>query len=396
MNASHRLDPDTSAVEARYGIGLVRWLVFPAAFVLSALPLSAQPAPSVTLGVASNVTDTAATLNGTVNPSGAATSAQFEYSTDLSFSSTAAVTLSPNDGTTDQDVSANLSSLLPNTLYHCRLKASNASGTTTSFEGTFTTEPIHLVWDPGTTHAGTEVRTSASVPGSAAGGSFYFKITTQTTTVGGWRTALNVTSGEANLHIQQGGLPTTESNYAESERAGSDGFVLSAGEFGASQDWFILVQAAPGAVWNLVTGEPYALDLGALAEDASSGSGAVAMGAEGTRFFKTTVPPTTKAWRLWLNGAANEIRVRKSVLPFTGFNVDLAQVRQMLVVPPYLGTGSNIYFIVVPGDPGTTINLDSRVQPIAELAFGANTTLAVTGYGYQTYHVQVPIEQIAW
>lgn len=251
-----------------------------------------------------------------------------------------------------------------------------------------------LTWDPGATHAGTEVLQSTSQPGS--GGNYYFRITTQNTTVGAWRTALNVTSGNADLYIGHSYLPTTSTYHYRSIRSGSDGFVLQENyHFSANQDWFILVRASAGAVWNLVTGEAFVLDLGDLATDASSGSGAVLVGAEGARFFKTNVLANTKAWRLWLGGLNEDIVVRKGALPIASTNsYDFAQARQMLLVPPYLTSG--VHFVAVSDDPGTTIDLDSRVQPITELAFGANTSLSVTGYGYQTYHVDVPIEQIAW
>ncbi|MCF7674943.1 MAG: hypothetical protein K9M97_06335, partial [Akkermansiaceae bacterium] len=67
--------------------------------------------PAVTTGSATGVTTTTATLNGTVNPNGTATSAQFEYGLTNAYGSTAAVTLSPDNGSTVQDVSATISGL---------------------------------------------------------------------------------------------------------------------------------------------------------------------------------------------------------------------------------------------------------------------------------------------
>ena len=79
-------------------------------------------------------------------------------------------------------------------------------------------------------------------------------------------------------------------------------------------------------------------------------------------------------------------------------NYDLAQPTQMLVVPDYLAgaTFNGTYFVTVPGDPDTALTVDSRKQPVVDLAFGASTNRTITGYGYTTYRVQVPVQQIAW
>ena len=248
-----------------------------------------------------------------------------------------------------------------------------------------------LQWDPGTTHLGTEVFTNSS----QTGGCYYFNISPQDTATGAWRTALNVLSGEAEVYLLQGSLPTNYYYHYISDQVGSDGFVVHPAYYSPGQEWFIMVKATPGSQWNLVTGEVYVQDLGQLTADASSSSGEVIMGAEGMRFFKTTTPVDTHAWRLWLNGALNNIYVKKGTVPLPN-DYDLAQAQQMLVVPSYLdGTGIE-YFVTVADTPGTTINLDSRQQPILDLDFGDFDTQTITGFGYVTYRVQVPVEQIAW
>ena len=88
--------------------------------------------PVVTTGFAtSNVGSGTATLVGTVNPNGLATTAQFEYNTSpfFYFGSTAPVTLSPDDGTEDVSVSVTISNLQANTAYYYRLSATNDAGT---------------------------------------------------------------------------------------------------------------------------------------------------------------------------------------------------------------------------------------------------------------------------
>ena len=270
---------------------------------------------------------------------------------------------------------------------------SSASGTNSY---TLTTELINfttLNWDPGTTHLGTQVYTNLT----PAGGDFYFKITTLNSSLGAWRTALNVSVGEANVYVNKGTPPTTVSFQYKSDRVGSDGFVIPSAAFNPGEDWYFLVHADPGAQWTLMTGEPYVTDLGTVASDSSSGSGQVPVGPEGIRFFKTVVPANIVAWRLWLAGSTNltnSIMVKKLSLPLPGAN-ELFQAGQMLVVPAYLVSGQ-LYFVGVVGNPGTTIDLDSRQHSFTDIPFETTTNITVTGYGYTSYRVQVPVDQIAW
>ncbi|MGC3960348.1 MAG: hypothetical protein QM813_21205 [Verrucomicrobiota bacterium] len=190
-------------------------------------------------------------------------------------------------------------------------------------------------------------------------------------------------------------LPATlSSNQFKSERVGSDGFVVGSAAFSAGEEWYYLVHAEVGAQWNLVSGEPYVTDLGVVATNGASSSGDLTMGAEGMRFFQTTMPANAAAWRLWLNGLTNTVLVKKAGVPLTG-NTDLSQSKQMLVVPSYL-VGGQLYFVGVNGAPGTTINLDSRLQLFTDIPFTASTNVTVTGYGYTTFRVQVPSDQLGW
>lgn len=89
---------------------------------------------------ATSVTNTTATLNGTINPNGnAVTVAKFEYGTSIAYGNSASVTLSPNNGTSPQSVSASLGGLQVGTLYHYRLSTTDALGTTVSSDATFST-----------------------------------------------------------------------------------------------------------------------------------------------------------------------------------------------------------------------------------------------------------------
>ncbi|MEO8616518.1 MAG: hypothetical protein ABI600_15350 [Luteolibacter sp.] len=92
-----------------------------------------------------------ATLHGTVNPNGSATTARFEYGFTASLGSIADVTLSPGSGLATQAVSATLAGLTPGTAYFYRLSATNAVGTSFTRMGTFVTPtPIIEVESPKT------------------------------------------------------------------------------------------------------------------------------------------------------------------------------------------------------------------------------------------------------
>jgi hypothetical protein len=252
-----------------------------------------------------------------------------------------------------------------------------------------------LAWDSGTAHEGTQVYTNQSL----TGGDYFFRITTQNPSVGAWRTALYVDAGEADVSIRSLSFSENPANYTyrQSARVGADGWVLHSSEFAPAQDWYLVVHATPGAQWRLFSGDVFVTNLGTLAADSSSSSGALPMGAEGMRFFRTTTTVSTLAWRLWLDGGNNPLLVRQTAVPHprnTG-TYDWYAAGQMLLVPSYL-IGGQSYFVGVIGNPGEIINLDSRQHGYTDLAFNSTTNIMITGYGYTTFRVQVPVQQIAW
>ena len=95
--------------------------------------------PLVTTGTASGITAGSAILNGTVSPNGFATTARFEYGLTDSYGSTADVTLAPDNGTSEQSVSASISGLQAGTTYHYRLTATNSEATGQGADMTFVT-----------------------------------------------------------------------------------------------------------------------------------------------------------------------------------------------------------------------------------------------------------------
>ena len=123
------------------------WIVMSllAAFFLAACgggggDSSAPPTPVVVTGSATGITNVGATLNGTVNPTGLATEAWFEWGTSstlATFDNTAKQAFAA--GTTVQSASASISGLTFGTTYYFRMVASNSSGVSKGSIGNFST-----------------------------------------------------------------------------------------------------------------------------------------------------------------------------------------------------------------------------------------------------------------
>ena len=84
--------------------------------------------PAVLGSAATNITDTGAKLNGTVNANYLSSSVAFEYGTTTEYESTVTAIQSPITGNTNIDVSAEITGLSPGTTYHFRIKAENELG----------------------------------------------------------------------------------------------------------------------------------------------------------------------------------------------------------------------------------------------------------------------------
>ena len=92
---------------------------------------------TVATSAATNVADTSATLNGTVNPNGTSTTVFFQYGTTTSYGSQTANQVFT--GSTLQNVTASVSGLTPAMTYHYRLVAKNSGGTSVGSDVTFLT-----------------------------------------------------------------------------------------------------------------------------------------------------------------------------------------------------------------------------------------------------------------
>jgi hypothetical protein len=119
------------------GAGLVAALAL-------ALPAGAlAAAPKATTGGARNVSYGSATLGGSVNPGGAATSYYFQYGPTHLYGGQSAIG-SAGAGDKGVSVAVGISGLQPLTVYHYRLVAVNGAGTSFGKDHTFQTTKVPL------------------------------------------------------------------------------------------------------------------------------------------------------------------------------------------------------------------------------------------------------------
>lgn len=100
--------------------------------------------PTIIINSVTNITSSGATVNGMVNANGASTGVTVEYGLTTSYGSNLPTTPNTVNGTTSTAVLANISGLLPNTVYNYRIVATNSAGTAQSPNGTFTTGPSSI------------------------------------------------------------------------------------------------------------------------------------------------------------------------------------------------------------------------------------------------------------
>jgi trimeric autotransporter adhesin len=98
--------------------------------------------PTVVTTAATGVTGTGATLNGTINANTSNATASFEYGLTTSYGTVVSATPGSVSGSTTTPISAAVSGLLPNALYHYRAIGTNITGTSYGNDMTFTTTPV--------------------------------------------------------------------------------------------------------------------------------------------------------------------------------------------------------------------------------------------------------------
>jgi hypothetical protein len=99
--------------------------------------LTATGPPVVTTSAATNVATSSATLNGSLDPHGLATTVYFQYGTTTGYGHT--TPMQSQTGNTFRNISANIGGLGTHTTYHFRIVATNSGGTRFGSDKTFTT-----------------------------------------------------------------------------------------------------------------------------------------------------------------------------------------------------------------------------------------------------------------
>ena len=140
---------------------LVPLLCLGAALVFAGTAAAATP-PTATTGPVSSVAPTTATVSGSVNPNGTATTWYVEYGTSTGYGKTTTAA-SAGSGTTAQAVSASLTSLTPGTTYHYRFVATSTAGTGRGADGILITSSVPAAV---TTSASAVTPTSATLNGT--------------------------------------------------------------------------------------------------------------------------------------------------------------------------------------------------------------------------------------
>lgn len=110
--------------------------------ILEAVDFSTpEIAPEVITGRATDISETSAVLNGTVNPAGLQTTYHFEYGTTAAYGTRipAGLDATAGKGLEPRSFNRTITGLQPGTIYHYRIVAENAIGVTEGPDETFTT-----------------------------------------------------------------------------------------------------------------------------------------------------------------------------------------------------------------------------------------------------------------
>jgi len=136
--------------------------------------------PTVKTGTATDVTSSAATLNGTVNANGLSTTAEFVYRLNGSYSKSWRTSRQTVSGSSDTSVSINISGLSPGASYYYRIEGENSTGRSYGKGSTFTTLKDSVTPKPSPTPTPKTDTTAPSGSININSGASYAKSTTVT------------------------------------------------------------------------------------------------------------------------------------------------------------------------------------------------------------------------
>ena len=186
-----------------------RLLLYLSAFTLLVVPpapasltWSSSSRPKITAASASAITASTATINGSVNPAGYATSYYFQYGTSTSYGSSTA-SRSAGSGNSYVPVSASLSNLKPSTTYHYRIVAKNTNGTVSGSDTAFSTAAAAVLPPSAVTGAASGISAQSAALGgtvnpNGAATSYYYKYG-QTSSYGSLTATQSAGSGTSTL-----------------------------------------------------------------------------------------------------------------------------------------------------------------------------------------------------
>jgi sugar lactone lactonase YvrE len=185
---------NTTGMRTTFATGLFN----PQYLALEPLP---HTSPAVTTGPATNVASFSATVNGSLNPRGSTTTVDFQYGLTTNYGTTTQV--QTQTGNTLRPISANISGLLASHVYHFRMVARNAGGTSFGSDRAFTTlsltGPPVVTTNPAAFIASFSARLNGSLDPHGLTTSVHFQY--GTTTSYGLTTAPQSHSGNTYLNV---------------------------------------------------------------------------------------------------------------------------------------------------------------------------------------------------
>src|SRR5438128_3251964 len=155
-----------------------------AAFAVAALvgagTVAAASVPTASTGSVTAVGPTTATVSGSVNPNGTATTWYVEYGTSTSYGSKTS-SASAGSGTSSVAISPTLTGLTPGTSYHYRVVATSSAGTAQGADGLLMTSAAPQVVTGGASNVTpTSATLNGTVNPSSRATSWYFEYGTST------------------------------------------------------------------------------------------------------------------------------------------------------------------------------------------------------------------------
>jgi hypothetical protein len=312
------------------------------AALAAALPAgaAAKPPPSVATGQVISVLPTVATVAGTVNPNGVATTYYFQYglATEAGFGANS-TEKSAGSGAADVSTTGSLTGLSPATSYHYRIVGVSSSGEVAGGTGLFTTPAAPtVVTGPASALTATSATLNGAVNPEALATTWYFEY--GPTAAYGLKTAkekLVASANPSNLSASVVHLAPQATYHFRLVAASSAGTSYGAGAVlitglavtlnpSASTIVFGGSVELTGAVASGVAGAVVALDSKGFAQTTYSGIASFITGVGGTWGF--TVRPTSRTtYEAFTSGGSSSpvvISVRPAVYLSVGKSGQIA------------------------------------------------------------------------